>query len=208
MGLYRDVVFPRFVSWAMGTPALHPLRARALAGARGRVLEIGFGPGHNLPFYASGVERVVAVDPSAGLSELARGRIAQSAVEVEHHQITAERLPFESGSFDSAVSTFTLCSVPDVEAALAEVARVLRPGGELFFLEHGLCPDPAVGRWQRRITPLWRRVCDGCRLDRDVPALVAGAGLEPEITELCLPGSPRWLGHAYLGRGRRPAPAS
>jgi len=205
MGIYSDRIFPTVLDWAMRAPELKPLRARTVEHAHGRVLEIGFGAGHNLKFYPKSVELVVAVDPNPGLSAMAQGRIKRSNVKVEHHQITAETLPFPAASFDCAVSTLTLCSIPNVGAALAEVRRVLKPGGEFSFLEHGRCPDLAVNKWQNRLTPVWKIIGDGCHLNRNIEALVRNAGLQITALEnLVLPKAPRAIGYAYLGRANRP----
>jgi ubiquinone/menaquinone biosynthesis C-methylase UbiE len=206
MGIYSDRIFPTILDWAMRAPELKPLRARTVEHAHGRVLEIGFGAGHNLRFYPAAVERVIAVDPNPGLSAMALERIKRNSVQVEHHQITAERLPFDDTSFDCVVSTLTLCSIPNVVAALAEVRRVLKPGGEFFFMEHGRCPDPNVNKWQDRLTPLWKVVGDGCHLNRNIAVLVRDAGLHINSLEnLVLPKAPITIGYAYLGKAVRNA---
>lgn len=188
----------------MRDPQLDALRRQAVAKAQGRVLEIGFGTGRNLPFYPAGLDRLVAVDPNPGMAALAQQRMREAGIEVEHHRITAESLPFDSGSFDCVVSTLTLCSIPDVEHALAEVRRVLRPGGEFLFLEHGRHPAAAMQRWQNRITPLWSALFDGCQLNRDIAALVGGAGLRlADLQHPSLPKAPQWVGYGYLGRAQR-----
>ncbi len=204
MGLYSDRIFPKVLDWAMRAPELKPLRARTVEHTHGRVLEIGFGAGHNLKFYPTAVEKVVAVDPNPGLSKMALARIARNEINVEHHRITAERLPFDAASFDCVVSTLTLCSIPDVAAALKEVHRVLKPGGDFFFLEHGHCPDVTVSKWQDRLTPIWKIIGDGCHLNRDIEALVRDANLSVTAMEnLDLPKMPRAIGYAYLGRAQR-----
>jgi ubiquinone/menaquinone biosynthesis C-methylase UbiE len=206
MGIYSERIFPKVLDWAMRAPELKPLRARTVEHAHGRVLEIGFGAGHNLKFYPKSVERVIAVDPNPGLSAMAHERIKRNSINVEHHQITAERLPFDDASFDCVVSTLTLCSIPNVAAALAEVRRVLKPGGEFFFMEHGRCPDPSVNKWQDRLTPLWKVIGDGCHLNRNIEVLVRDAGLHINSLEnLVLPKAPIAIGYAYLGRAERKA---
>jgi ubiquinone/menaquinone biosynthesis C-methylase UbiE len=204
MGIYSDRIFPKILDFAMRAPELKPLRARTVEHAHGRVLEIGFGAGHNLKFYPANVERVIAVDPNPGLSKMALERIKRNTVTVEHHQITAEQLPFDDASFDCVVSTLTLCSIPDVVGALKEVRRVLKPGGEFFFLEHGHCPDPSVSKWQNRLTPAWKIIGDGCHLNRNIEALVRAAGLQITTLEnLMLPKTPRAIGYAYVGQAKR-----
>ena len=204
MGFYSDRVFPKILDWAMRAPELKPLRARTVEQAHGRVLEIGFGAGHNLRFYPTNVERVIAVDPNPGLSKMAEARIARNNVKVEHHRITAEHLPFDDATFDCAVSTLTLCSIPNVIGALKEVHRVLKPGGEFFFMEHGRCPDPKINKWQDRLTPFWKIIGDGCHLNRDIPSLVRDAGLAISSMEnLVLPKAPQWIGYGFIGTSLR-----
>jgi ubiquinone/menaquinone biosynthesis C-methylase UbiE len=147
MGLYSRHIFPRLCDWAMNDPRMAVLRKEALAGVGGEVLEIGFGTGLNLPHYPGHVRRITAVDPNPGMSKIARLRIELSGIAVDQRIIGGERLPFRDGSFDGVVSTWTLCSIPEVVRALGEVFRVLRPGGRFFFLEHGLAEGPKIRDW-------------------------------------------------------------
>lgn len=180
------------------------LRREALSSVHGRVLEIGFGTGINLDYYPPGIESIVAVDSNPGVATLAARRAAATGIDVEHHPLSAERLPFDSGSFDTVVSTFTLCSIPDLQRALAEVRRVLRSGGELVFLEHGLSPDPGVARWQRRLNPAWKVVGDGCHLDRDTSVELRRSGLKIDhVRNFYLPKSLKFAGYMYLGAAQR-----
>jgi SAM-dependent methyltransferase len=144
-----------------------------LADAYGDVLEIGFGTGLNLPFYPVGVRKLTTVDPNAGMHSLARKRIKKSGIEVDQRVLSGERLPFDVGTFDCVVSTFTLCSIAGVGDAVGELYRVLKPSGRFLFFEDGLSPEPTVQRWQRRLNWLEMRLADGCRLDRDIRAIVA-----------------------------------
>ena len=146
-------------------------------------MEIGFGSGLNMPAYPPEVERVHAVEPAAMARRIAEKRIAASPIPVDHVALRGESIPLDDESCDGALSTFTLCTIPDVEAALAEVRRVLRPGGRFHFLEHGLSPDPSVATWQRRLEPIQKRVADGCHLTRDPTELVRAAGFEIERSE-------------------------
>lgn len=203
MALWHDHLLPRFTDRAMSMAALNPHRQRACAGLTGRVLEIGFGSGTNVPMYPTGVDRVAAVEPSDVGWRLSEQRRAESAVPIERTGLDGERLTEADASVDSALSTFTLCTIPNPVRALQEVRRTLRPGGTLHFLEHGLAPEPGVARWQRRLEPVQRRLAGGCHLTRDVPALVAEAGFEVvELSEEYLPGprpSRPWS-YLYVGK--------
>jgi ubiquinone/menaquinone biosynthesis C-methylase UbiE len=142
------------------------------------VLEVGFGSGRNLPYYPSGVHRVDAVEPATTGRKLAAGRLARSSIPVEYVAPRGEDLPLGDDSIDHVLTTWTLCTIPDVERALAEIARVLRPGGALHFVEHGRAADPGVAPWQDRLTPLQRKVAGGCHLNRPIDRLIRGAGLD------------------------------
>jgi ubiquinone/menaquinone biosynthesis C-methylase UbiE len=183
MGLYREHVLPRLVDRACGTADLQRWRSRVVEGLHGTVVEIGFGSGLNVGLYPPEVELVYAVEPAAVARRLAEPRIAAAGVRVEHIGLRGEEIPLDDRTCDAALSTFTLCTIPDVTQALAEVRRVLRPGGRFHFLEHGLAPDEGVATWQRRLEPLQRRFADGCHLTRDATALVAAAGFEIERRE-------------------------
>ena len=208
MGIYRHRIFPWLCHRALRDEETTRRRREALAGVAGEVLEIGFGTGHNLPCYPEGVTRLVGVDPNPGMHRIAERQVAAAQVPVELVLERAEALPFPAASFDAAVSTFTLCSLVDPTAALAELRRVLRPGGVFAFLEHGLAPEPKIARWQRRLTPLQRRVGDGCHLDRKIDELIPAAGFTLEQLETGYqPGGPRVASYLYQGLARL-APAS
>ena len=180
------------------------LRREALSPATGRVLEIGFGTGINLDYYPAGTRQVVGVDSNPGVARLAQRRAARAGIVVEHHALSAEELPFGAAGFDTVVSTFTLCSIPDLQRALAEVRRVLKPGGRLLFVEHGLSPDPGVARWQRRLNPAWQFVGDGCHLDRNATEEIRRSGLAIErVRNFYLPHRARFAGYMYLGAARK-----
>lgn len=183
MGFYREHVLPRLVDRACGTGELRRWRRQVTEGLSGSVVEIGFGSGLNLPAYPPEVDLVYAVEPALTARRLAEDRIAASHVLVEHVALRGESIPLDAGSCDGALSTFTLCTIPDVEAALAEVLRVLKPGGRFHFLEHGISPDESVAAWQRRLEPVQKRVADGCHLTRDATELVRSAGFEIERSE-------------------------
>jgi len=180
MGFYQRYVLPRLIDITMSSRNLAPYRARTIAAARGRVLEIGVGSGLNLPLYGPEVSEIVAIDPSAELLALA-GRHADPRTTLI--TASAEALPFAKVSFDSVVTTWTLCSIPSAAQALREVHRVLRPDGRLLFAEHGLAPEPGVARWQHRLTPCWRCLAGGCHLDRDIHRLIAAAGFRIDSIE-------------------------
>ncbi|GAA4258454.1 methyltransferase domain-containing protein [Azospirillum formosense] len=202
MSLYQHHILPRLTDWVMGQAVLSDFRSRVVGGARGRVLEIGIGSGRNLPFYGGAATEVVGVDSSPELLALARRAAAVTPHPVKLMEQTAEQLPFSDSSFDTAVVTWSLCSIPDPVAALREARRVLRPGGQLRFVEHGLAPDPGVRRWQHRLTPVWSRCAGGCHLDRKMDDLIHAAGFH--ITDLkagYVPGI-RLLGFMYEGCAR------
>lgn len=198
MPFYRDQIVPRLVALTCGSARMAPLRARTAAGLSGQVAEIGFGSGFNVPHYPDGVERVQAVEPSSTAFRLASARIAASAVPVVQVGLDGQSLPIGDATCDGVLCTFTLCTIPDPEAALAEVHRVLKPGGRLHLLEHGLAPDPKVVAFQHRVEPLQRRLADGCHLTRDPVALVGGAGFDVDEVEQFYGKGPRaWT---YLTR--------
>ena len=203
MGIYQDRVLPRITNRVMNRRDLLPIRDRVCAGLDGEVLEIGFGSGLNAPHYPPAVTRVRAVDPATLGRRLAADRVAASAVPVEYIGLDGQALPLEPASVDHVVSTWTLCTIPDVERALGEVRRVLRPGGSLHFVEHGLSPDARVARWQDRLTPLQRRLAGGCHLNRPIDRLLDGSGLElAGLTTYYLEG-PKPLGYTFEGRAIR-----
>jgi len=173
MAFYRNYIVPCLTHLAMSNRRLGEYRQRTVSQARGRVLEIGVGSGMNLSLYGRQVERVCGIDPSAGLLRRAAARRPANAALVE---ASAETLPFDKGSFDTVVTTWTLCTIPQVIAALREMHRVLRPDGRLLFVEHGLAPDRNIERWQHRLTPCWRCLGGGCHLDRKIDDLISAGG--------------------------------
>jgi ubiquinone/menaquinone biosynthesis C-methylase UbiE len=200
-------VLPRLVDRVCGVGELHRRRARACEGLSGRVLELGFGSGHNVEHYPAAVTEVSAVEPNDDAWHLARHRVAASRVPVLRSGLDGQRLTEADASVDHVLTTFTLCTIPRLDAALAEAHRVLRPGGEVHFLEHGLAPDPGVRRWQRRLEPVQRRLAGGCHLTRDPVAALEGAGFEVvEVERGYLPGPAvaRPGTYLYAGRARRP----
>ena len=178
MGIYRDRVLPHLVDRACGSRELSEWRARVTEGLWGTIVEIVFGAGLNVPVYPAGVHDVFAVEPAHVARRLAGPRVARSHARIAHVGLDGQLLPLPDASCDGALSTCTLCPIPDVAAALGELRRVLRPGGRFHFLEHGIAPDAGVAAWQRRLEPMQRRVADGCHLTRDPVALVRAAGFE------------------------------
>jgi ubiquinone/menaquinone biosynthesis C-methylase UbiE len=183
VGFYREQVLPRLVDRACRSSSLDRWRAEVTEGLTGRVVEVGFGSGLNTDYYPAEVELVLAVEPAAVARKLAEKRISRSAVAVEHVGMDGQSIPLDDNSCDSALSTFTLCTIPDVRQALNELRRVMRPGARFHFLEHGLAPDPAVAAWQRRLEPWQRRFADGCHLTRDPVVIVSEAGFIIEHVE-------------------------
>jgi SAM-dependent methyltransferase len=205
MGRYRDLALPRIINVLCGGRFLQPARRRACAGLAGEVVEIGFGSGLNVPFYPPSVTGVDAIEP-AGLGwRLAAGRVAAARVPVRRSGLDGQSLPFADGSKDAALSTWTMCTIPDPAAALREVRRVLRPGGTLHFLEHGLAPDEPVRRWQRRLSPLHMRVAGGCRLTEPIAELLTAAGFTiTEFDAFYQHGVPKFTGAYFLGTAVSP----
>ena len=200
MGFYDDRIVPRLVNAVCGGKQLEDHRERVCAGLVGEVLEIGFGSGLNVAHYPPAVTRVAAVDPSGTGWRLGAANVARSPVPIEHAGLDGQSLPFEDASFDSALSTWTLCTIPDGTAALNEVRRVLKPGGRLHFVEHGRAPDESVRRWQDRLNPVQQKLAGGCNLNREIPALVTDAGFTiEELEQFYGDGMPRFFGALSLG---------
>ena len=199
MGVYSRLIFPRLLDLTMSGRELGAYRQSLLQSVRGHVLEIGFGTGLNLPYYGFGVTALTAVDPNRGMAAIATPRIQSSSLDITLQTASAEALPMASESFDAVVCTWTLCSIRHIDKALSEVHRVLKPGGKFFFIEHGLSPEPGVSTWQRRITPLQRRVADGCHLDRPMANLVKAVFDQVELEEFYAVDLPKLLGYFYKG---------
>jgi ubiquinone/menaquinone biosynthesis C-methylase UbiE len=176
MNFYDRRILPHLLHFAMGQAQLRPFRQRVIGAASGEVLEIGLGSGLNLPLYGGDVRSVVGVEPSAELLAMAKQQAKRAKIPVELLEASAEALPLESGSIDTAVTTWTLCTIPDAARALREVRRVLKPDGVLLFVEHGRAPEPGVARWQDRLDRPWSRIAGGCHLNRPIDHLISEAG--------------------------------
>jgi ubiquinone/menaquinone biosynthesis C-methylase UbiE len=202
MGFYTDVVLPRLCDLAMRNKQLVPFRERVIGAAEGRVLEIGVGSGRNLPFYRAPVSQLLALEPAARLVSMARSASDERRIPVSFVEASAEAIPLDQRSVDTIVSTWTLCSIPQAATALQEMRRVLRPGGRLLFVEHGLAPEQAVRWWQDRLTPVWRRISGGCHLNRPIRSLIEDAGFRIDRIQTGYIPGPRPMTFMYEGSAR------
>jgi ubiquinone/menaquinone biosynthesis C-methylase UbiE len=202
MGVYERYILPRIINCTMQNRMVAEERNNIVPLAAGTVLEIGIGSALNVPHYGVEVGHLVGVDPSRELWKLGAGRARQARFPVRFVRASAERLPFRDGVFDTAVMTWTLCSIPDPVAALREAARTLKRGGRLLFIEHGRSPQRRVQAWQDRLTPIWRRVAGGCHLNRAIDALIRQAGFAVDDLETGYTRGPRPFTYRYRGVAR------
>jgi ubiquinone/menaquinone biosynthesis C-methylase UbiE len=204
VGIYSDFIFPHLLEWMLGTRQAMDYRRRALSDAHGEVLEIGFGTGLNLSCFPPAVQQLTMLDPSKMLPRRVAKRIASAPMPIEQAFLNAEKLPFDAGRFDTVVSTWTMCTIPDVVAAVREVRRVLKPGGRLLFLEHGRSSDEGIARRQDRWNGVQRVVGCGCNLNRAIDQVVETAGLRIErLDRFQMPGAPKIGAEHYLGAAVR-----
>ena len=203
MGFYSNLVIPYCIDLAMSGSDLEQYRRELLQNVAGEILELGFGTGLNLPHYPSSVERITTVDPNPGMQRLARSRIEQSSITVDYKILDGESLPMKDASFDAVVCTWTLCSIPAAERAVAEVHRLLKPGGKFYFIEHGLSREPKIEAWQNRLTPIQKIIADGCHLNRRIDALVAEQFSNVTIEQFYAPKLPKVIGYMYRGIATR-----
>ncbi|WP_193200041.1 class I SAM-dependent methyltransferase [Nostoc sp. MG11] len=199
MWLYSQVIFPRLLDWSLSVPTLAKYRQELLADVTGEVLEIGFGTGLNLAYYPCSIHKITTVDMNPGMNALANKRISDSDIIVEQLLLSSENLPMSDNTFDSVVSTWTLCSIANVQQALQEVYRVLKPGGRFFFVEHGLSDKPSVQFWQHRLTPIQKVIADGCHLNRDIQKLLEQHFDHVELKQFTPENFSDLIAHLYLG---------
>ena len=204
MGVYQEQLLPRFQDLVMRRKTARAARARVCEGLHGEVVEIGFGTGLNAPFYPDEVTRVLAVEPSKVCMQLAQPRIARTSAPVELAGLTGEHLDLPSEHFDAVLSTWTLCTIPDLAGALGEIRRVLRPDGSFHFVEHGHAPDERVAAWQRRLEPLNKRLAGGCHLTRRIADTIEQAGFTlTELDTYYFKGEPKVFGYTFEGRATK-----
>jgi ubiquinone/menaquinone biosynthesis C-methylase UbiE len=202
MGFYTGYILPRLINLAMRNKELRPFRERVIGAAEGRVLEIGVGSGMNLPFYRPPVREVLALEPAPRLMTMAKSASRATSIPVKFLEASAEAIPLDEHSVDTIVTTWTLCSIPQAATALADMRRVLRPGGKLLFAEHGLAPDESVRWWQDRLTPVWRRIGGGCHLNRPIRSMIEGAGFHVDRIETGYIPGPKPMTYMYEGSAR------
>jgi ubiquinone/menaquinone biosynthesis C-methylase UbiE len=199
MGFYSQKILPYLLDWSLSDPNITKYRKEILAQVKGEVLEIGFGTGLNLSYYPKGLEKLVTIDSNAGANKLAKKRIQSSSITVDNQVLNGESLPMLDNTFDSVVSTFTLCSIAKIEQALKEVYRVLKPGGQFFFLEHGLSNEPKIQIWQNRLTPIQKIIADGCHFNRNIRHLVEQQFDNVKLEEFVGENLPKIAGYLYKG---------
>lgn len=204
MGLYATQIFPRLMDWAMARPAFSQLRETLLQLASGEVLEIGFGTGLNLRHYPTTITRLSIIDPATLLPAKVARRMAAAPYPIQTTHVTAENLPFPDRQFETVVSTWTLCTIPDPVLALHEVGRVLKPGGRFLFLEHGRSDDRTIAVWQDRLNPIQNVMGCGCHLNREIDRLITQSGLTiAYLDRFSMEGVPRLVGEMYRGTATR-----
>ena len=205
--MFKTCIFPFLMDLGMRGKPFTRYRREVLRGVQGDVLEIGVGTGLNFPHYPATVEEVHTVEPNSGMHSRAGKRAEQAGIHLHHHILSAEALPFEDERFDVVISTWTLCSIPDLEQALGEVYRVMRPGARFHYVEHGLAPDPKVQRWQHRLNPVQNIIADGCNLNRNMHVLIEASGLvHLQRDAHYVPKTPKTVGYFYLGTAEKPVP--
>ncbi|QQO22360.1 class I SAM-dependent methyltransferase [Bradyrhizobium diazoefficiens] len=201
MGFYNDVILPRLCDFAMRNKELVPYRKRVIGAAEGRVVEIGIGSGRNLPFYGPSANEILALEPAPKLVAMAR-RASHRAMPINFIEASAEAIPLDDHTADTVVTTWTLCSIPQAARALAEMRRILRPGGKLLFAEHGLAPEENVRRWQNLLTPAWKRIGGGCHLNRPIQTMIESSGFQIDRLDTGYIPGPKPMTFMYEGSAR------
>lgn len=199
MGFYAQVIAPRIMDWGLSSPSLAKYRQEVLSEVQGEVLEIGFGTGINLSYYPKQLEKLITVDANPGMNALAKKRLEASTITVDNRVLNGENLPMADCSFDCVVSTWTLCSINNVEQAIAEIHRVLKPGGKFYFIEHGLSNEPNVQIWQNRLNFINKALFVGCHINRNIKQLIATQFDDLTIEEFYEPNTPKIDGYMYKG---------
>lgn len=199
MSFYAEVIAPRIMDWGLSSPGLAKYRQEVLSNVQGEVLEIGFGTGINLSYYPKQLQKLVTVDANPGMNALAQKRLETSTITVDNRVLNGENLPMADSSFDCVVSTWTLCSIKNVEQAIAEIHRVLKPGGKFYFIEHGLSNEPSVQIWQNRLNFINKALFVGCHINRNIKQLIATQFDDLTIEEFYSPNTPKIDGYMYKG---------
>ncbi|MGK7954327.1 MAG: class I SAM-dependent methyltransferase [Crocosphaera sp.] len=199
MGFYSDIIFPWGIDLMMSGSPFSEYRKELLKDISGEVLEIGFGTGLNLAYYPESVTKLTVIDPNQGMNRYAKKRIESSVIPVENKVLGGENLPMNDNSFDAVVSTWTLCSIPNIEKALSEIYRVLKPGKQFYFIEHGLSDETPIQVWQNRLTPLQKIIADGCHLNRNMKQLLKTQFDQVQIEEFYAEDMPKIAGYMYQG---------
>lgn len=199
MGFYSRKIFPYLLDWSLSDSTFNKYRQEILAEVEGEVLEIGFGTGLNLSFYPDEINRIITIDNNPGVDKLAQKRIEKSSITVDHRILSGENLPMADNTFDSVVSTWTLCSIEKVEQAVKEIYRVLKPGGKFFFIEHGLSNEPSIQTWQNRLNPIQNAIADGCNLNRNIRSIVEQEFSRVNVEEFYADKTPKFMGYMYKG---------
>jgi len=205
LGFYDKYILPKFLNCACGTKPINYQRDKIVPLAKGIVLDIGIGPGLNIPFYnKSNIDRLYGLDPSEELLKIAKPLAKKNELEIEFLQCGAEAIPLPDQSIDTVLITYTMCTIPDIKLSNSEIMRVLKPEGQLLFCEHGLAPDKNIAKWQRRINPIWSKIAGGCNLNRDIPNLITSSGFKiSNMEEMYLPSTPKFAGYNYWGVAKK-----
>lgn len=204
MGFYSRVILPYLLDFSLSDPISTKYRKQVLSEVSGEVLEIGFGTGLNLPHYPENIEKITTIDPNPGMNRLAQKRIESSTITVDNRLLNSENLPFPENSFDSIVSTWTLCSIAKIDKAISELYRVLKPHGKFYFIEHGLSNDPKIQVWQNRLNPIQKKIGDGCHLNRNIKKIVEKQFKILTIEQFYGVDTPKFLGYHYKGIATKP----